>query len=316
MVNTPNKNFLPLPVGRYGKSTKRSTQWHHHSNEGKSGLQAEKVRALGGLGSLRSKKKLLTEKRQDTHCSSNEEKEKWFEDYVERETTGAKRRVEEAEGAVQQQQDDIMHADIATLTSWEPEETFEEMLVAIGDSLSDLASYDDGEDVEDEDDEETDHGKMTEEDEPGWVMGTITKTVPQQMERFRQQQLNLNELTKPAWENAADYLRERDTKYGTFELRVSTLVQAQTNDDAPAPPPTTFVPLMQSLDIVHGISQRPQGTSRPGNSHIGLGSVNLQSKSSIPSGEPAAEPDSSSLLKAKPVEPVSSVEPVIFYPCI
>jgi len=38
--------------------------------------------------------------------------------------------------------------------------------------------------------------------------------------------------------------------------------------------------------------------------------VKLQPKSSIPSGEPAAEPDSSPLLKAKPVEPVS------VYPCI
>jgi len=38
--------------------------------------------------------------------------------------------------------------------------------------------------------------------------------------------------------------------------------------------------------------------------------VKPQSKSSIPSGEPAAKPDSSPLLKAKPVEPVS------LYPCI
>jgi len=64
---------------------------------------------------------------------------------------------------------------------------------------------------------------------------------------------------------------------------------------------------MESLDIVPGISE---GTSRPGSSHIRLGSVKRQSKSSIPSGEPAAEPDLSPLLKAKPVEPVS------FYPCI
>jgi len=39
-------------------------------------------------------------------------------------------------------------------------------------------------------------------------------------------------------------------------------------------------------------------------------------KSSIPSGEPAGDPDPSTLLKAKPVEPVSSVETVIFYPCM
>jgi len=66
---------------------------------------------------------------------------------------------------------------------------------------------------------------------------------------------------------------------------------------------------MKHLDINPGISQMPQGASRPGSSHIRQGSVKLQSKSSIPSGEPAAEPDSSTLLKAKPVEQVS------FYPC-
>jgi len=59
---------------------------------------------------------------------------------------------------------------------------------------------------------------------------------------------------------------------------------------------------MESLDNVPGISE---GTSRSGGSHIRLGSVKLQSKSSIPSGEPAVEPDTSPLLKAKPVEPVS-----------
>jgi hypothetical protein len=92
--------------------------------------------------------------------------------------------------------------------------------------------------------------------------------------------------------------------YGTTELRVPAVVQLQTNDDAPAPPPATFGELMESLDIVPGISQRPQETSRPGNSHIRLGTVKPQSKSCIPGGEPAAEPDSSPLLKAKPVEPV------------
>ena len=67
---------------------------------------------------------------------------------------------------------------------------------------------------------------------------------------------------------------------------------------------------MESLDIHPGISHWLQGTSPPGSSHIRLGSVKPQSKFSIPSGEPAAEPDSSMLLKAKPVELVS------FYPFI
>jgi len=165
------------------------------------------------------------------------------------------------------------------------------MLVATGDSISDLASSDNGEDGEDEDDEETEQGKLSDDDQPGWVMGTITKTVQQRMESFRQKQMKLDELTQPRWEDAADYFRERDKKYGTSELRVPAVVQPQTNDDAPAPPPTTFGELMETLDIVPGILQRPQGTSRPGSSHIRPGSVNPQSKLSIPSGEPAAEPE-------------------------
>jgi len=98
------------------------------------------------------------------------------------------------------------------------------MLVAIGDSLSDLASSDDGEDGEDEDDEETEQGKLSDDDEPDWVMGTINKTVQQRMESFRQTQMKLDELTQPGWEDAADYFREQDNKYGTSELRVPAVV--------------------------------------------------------------------------------------------
>jgi hypothetical protein len=86
------------------------------------------------------------------------------------------------------------------------------MLVAIRDSLSDLASSDHGEDGEDEDDEETEQHKLSEVDKPGCVMGTITKTVQQLMERFRQSQMKLDELTHPGWKDAAEYLLECDNK--------------------------------------------------------------------------------------------------------
>jgi len=144
MVNAPKKNFSPLPAGRNGTSTKRSTQRRHQANESKSSFEAERVQALGALRSLRSKKRLAAEKRRETHFLSNEEKEKWIEDFVERETTGARKRVEDAEAALQQEQDDMTHAELAGLTSRKPEKTFEEMLVGIGDSPSDLASSDDG----------------------------------------------------------------------------------------------------------------------------------------------------------------------------
>jgi len=58
------------------------------------------------------------------------------------------------------------------------------MIVAIGDSLSDLTSSANVE-VEDNDaDEETAQIQLSEDDEPGWVTGTMTKMVQQQMERF------------------------------------------------------------------------------------------------------------------------------------
>jgi hypothetical protein len=157
---------------------------------------------------LRSKKKLAAEIRRETHFLSNEEREKWFENRIDRESAGIRKRVEDAEAAVQQEQDNMTHADIAELTSRESEKTFEQMLVAIGDSLSDLPSSDNGEDGQDEDDEETEQGKLSEDDEPSWVMGTITKMVLQRMERFRQKQMELDKFTPPGWEDAAYYFRE------------------------------------------------------------------------------------------------------------
>jgi hypothetical protein len=59
------------------------------------------------------------------------------------------------------------------------------MLVAMGHSVSDLASSDDGEHGEDEDDEATVQGMLSYDDEPSWVMGTITKAVQQPMESFQ-----------------------------------------------------------------------------------------------------------------------------------
>jgi len=102
---------------------------------------------------------------------------KWIEDYVERETAGARKGVEDTEAAFWQEQDHMKHAEIAGVTYREPEKSFQEMLVAIGVSLSDLASSDNWEDGEDEDDENSEQGKLSDNDEPGWVMGTITKTV-------------------------------------------------------------------------------------------------------------------------------------------
>jgi hypothetical protein len=54
------------------------------------------------------------------------------------------------------------------------------MMAGMRDTVSDLASSDDGEDGEDED-EETVQSKLSKDDELGWVMGTISKMVQQCM---------------------------------------------------------------------------------------------------------------------------------------
>ena len=60
-------------------------------------------------------------------------------------------------------------------------------------------------------------GKLSEDDESGWVMGTISNMVQYRMERFRQNQMKLDKLTQPGWGGAAHYFRERDNKYVTRE---------------------------------------------------------------------------------------------------
>jgi len=72
----------------------------------------------------------------------------------------------------------------------------QEMILAIGDSLSNFASSDNGEDEEHEDDDDTGQSQQCEDDKPGLVILTITKTVLQCMGRFHQEQMMLDKLTQ------------------------------------------------------------------------------------------------------------------------
>jgi hypothetical protein len=144
-------------------------------------------------------------------------------------------RAQDAKTALMQAQEHMENVEKGRLTTTQPEITFEEMLNAVGDSLSDLASSDAEEDGEDEDDDEEDtgYGKLSEDDEPGWVMGTISKMVQNCMESVRQKQLTLVQLTQPGWGDAANYLREREMKHGTTELKIPAVGKPQ-KDSAPA----------------------------------------------------------------------------------
>jgi len=150
------------------------------------------------------------------------------------------------------------------------------MLNAIVDSLSDVASPEDEEDGEDLDDDEEDTilGKLSEDDEPGWVMGTISKMVQHPMESFRQNQMRLDELTQPGWGDTANYFRKRDMKYRITELKVLAVVKHQTDTTAATPSPTTFGELMQALDIVPGQLWLVQVMSQLRSSQMWLGSGN------------------------------------------
>jgi len=119
---------------------------------------------------------------------SNEEKEKWFEDYVERETTVARKRVQDAETAIMQELKDMTTAENVGETTGNPVTAFKDMLNAIVYSLRDLVRSDDEADGEDNevDEKDTELGKLSDDDEPGWVMGTISKTVQHCMESFLQ----------------------------------------------------------------------------------------------------------------------------------
>jgi len=91
MVNSPKQNYSPLLAGKNGKSIERSTKQLHQANECKNTLEAESVRALGEIHSLRSKKKLSAKKPWEAHFLSHEDKEKWIQHYLEREPAGARK---------------------------------------------------------------------------------------------------------------------------------------------------------------------------------------------------------------------------------
>jgi len=107
MRNAQNKILSPVPAGKYGKLTKCSIWRRHRAKDGKSGLEPDRVRALGTLHSYRYNKKLVAGKQWESHLVSNDEKEKWIEDYVDRETAVARQRVEDAETAIKVEQEDV-----------------------------------------------------------------------------------------------------------------------------------------------------------------------------------------------------------------
>jgi hypothetical protein len=61
------------------------------------------------------------------HCSINEDREKWIEHFVERETAVARNRVQDAITAMMNQHEHMGHIENRQSTTSKPEITFQEM---------------------------------------------------------------------------------------------------------------------------------------------------------------------------------------------
>jgi hypothetical protein len=141
-------------------------------------------------------------------------------------------------------------------------------------------------------------------------MGTISRKVQHRMEGFPEKEMRLDELTQPGWGDAANYFGERDMKSETAELQVAEDVNQQIDRIVATPSPITIGEHMQTLEVVSGKSLMPAVTSRPGSSHMKLGSEKPQSHQFIPLFSPVAEHNSTPILDMKPAEPLR------MYPCI
>jgi len=185
-------------------------------------------------------------------------------------------------------------------------------LNAIRDSLSELASQADHEDEEDKGDDEDDPelAKLSDGDEPGWVLGTISKMVQHRVGSFRQKHMKLDLLTQPGWRDVADYFHQRDKKNETTEWNVPDVVQPQMEDVTAPSAATTFGERMEILESIPRKVQMQQRTSCPSSCHMRPAFRKPRSKNDIPSLQPVAAPDLSPIQKSKPVEHVR------FSPCL
>jgi hypothetical protein len=152
----------------------------------------------------------------ETHRLSNSQNKSFFTDSVEQPTAGAKKQLEHTNTVIMEEQEDLSDAQNKQSITRKLQIRFEKMLNAIGDSLSNLPNPDVEEDRYDKEDEvDTELGKLSDDDELGWVICTISKTVQHRMGSIWQKQIILDKLTQRGWGDVADYFYECDMKYGT-----------------------------------------------------------------------------------------------------
>lgn len=249
MVDSSKKNYSPLPAGKYGRSDNPATVKRHRTNAGKSGIESERIRAHNNLRALKCKKRKKAEGSEEIRDMDSDQRDKWIEDYVERETAAARKRAEEADLAWALEKERLasvsavdQHPETA-----ESARSFNQMLEDIGESIDDVAtSGEEDEDNEDDDDDEEDEedieGESDEEEGSGWVPDIVQKSAQRRIDAFREKCMWIEEMTRSGWEDADKYFRERDEKYGVTGKGSSS---AQNEDDLPSVESVSPTPLLQ-----------------------------------------------------------------------
>lgn len=69
--------------------------------------------------------------------------------------------------------------------------------------------------------------RVTEYDEPSWVMDTISKVVLHRMEKFRWKEMKLDVLPQPGIRDTAHYFHGIDWKYDSSELHVLAVFNSE-----------------------------------------------------------------------------------------
>jgi len=126
------------------------------------------------------------------------------------------------------------------------------MLNAIRESLSGLPCLYNEEVTEDEEDNMEDLGlsKLGDDDEPGWVMGTISRPDQHYIESYLQNLIQLDELTTPEWGEASNYCLERYMRFSMANCKVPRVIHVQTDDYAADSAFRALGELLETVDIV------------------------------------------------------------------
>jgi hypothetical protein len=111
-------------------------------------------------------------------------KGKYAQNSVECELAAARKGVEQTERACEQQQQDITNADNARITTRDFEIRCPKMIIATAAIPNGFGFFVNVGNEDHENDQDTVLSKLTEEDKPSWVVGTVSKMVHQQIERY------------------------------------------------------------------------------------------------------------------------------------